>query len=527
MLLNYLHKIKFFIVCISLLLFNCKKKTDETIFNADYIFPISSDTIDLTKFLGFTNFNIIEDNNCAILIDTLEIFNLEQQDFLPDLDFTIADTLEFPSLIFGFPFPPGLEIPYNFENNEDFIFEDVQLSEIDFKNLKISYTIESNLSGGVYFNLTIPSATNNNGQVFNEIINISNSNGQITTYSGEIYLADYTFDLSNNQTTFNNIRTSLRVGCSEDNTNSIILNSNSFLSMKLSLIDLNINTINGYFGSIIYSDTSSFILPIMEKFRSDNLTIENPEIELIINNGIGIDAELLLHQLSFLKNEISYDLEHPIINESVNISRAIELNENVEYSTQSIIVNNQNSNLENLIPIFPETIQFKYNLQTNPLGNPSTYNDFFNSKHTLETKLGLNIPFKFNLNNLTYKDTINISIPKETNANNAQVHLQIENEFPVECCISLNLINGDSIQITPKCISASNLNSFGNLISSQTNDILIKINKEQLDQIIHHQKVIITTTLNSPDPNINFPISKTQKLTYKMGLELNYNVNLK
>ena len=521
-----LHKINFFVVCISLLLFNCKKKTEATIFNADYIFPVSSDTIDLAKFFGFTNFNISEDSNCAILIDTLEIFKLKQQDFLPDLDFTITDTLEFPSLIFGFPFPPGLEIPYNFENNEDFIFEDVQLSEIDFNDLKISYTIESNINGGIYFNLTIPSATNSNGQVFNELINISNSNGQMTTYYGEIYLDNYNLDLSNNQTTYNNIRTSLRVGCSEDNTNSILLNSNSFLSMKLSLIDLNINTINGYFGSINYSDTNSFVIPQMEKLSSDNLTIENPQIELIINNGIGIEAELSINQLSFLKNGILYNLDHQITNESVNITRAIDLGTNFQYSNQFISINNQNSNLENLTPIFPETIHFNYNLQTNPLGNQSNYNDFFNSNHTLETKLGLNIPFKFNLNNLVYKDTISISIPKETNANNAQLHLQIENEFPINCCISLYLINGDSIPITPKCISAGNLNSFGNLINSEISDVTVKINKEQLDQIIQHQQIIITATLNSPELNFNFPISKTQKINYKMGLELNYDVNL-
>ena len=527
MTLNNFHKIKYIILCVSLLLFNCKKNKEPTLFNADYIFPILSDTIDLTNFFGFTNFNIIEENNCAILIDTLEIFNLEQQDFLPNLDFVIADTLEFPSLIFGFPFPPGLEIPYNFENDEDFVFEDVQLNEIDFNNLKISYTIESNLNGGVYFNLTIPTATNSNGEFFNDIINISNSNGQITTYTGEIYLDDYTFDLSNNQTTFNNIRTSIRVGCSENNSSSIILNSNSFLSMKLRLIDLNIKTINGYFGSITYSDTNSFIIPEMGKFQSNNLAVENPEIELLIKNGIGIDAELLTNELSFLKNENLYNLEHEIINNPINISRAIELEENVEYSMESININNQNSNLENLTPVFPETIQYRYHLQTNPLGNQSNYNDFFKSNHTLETKLGLNIPFKFNINNLTYKDTLNISIPKETNANNAKLHLQIDNEFPVNCCINLGLINGDSLQITPNCIAAANLNSFGNLISSETSDITIQINKKQLDEIINQQKILITTTLNSPESNINFPVSKTQKLSYKIGLELNYNVNLK
>ncbi len=523
---NYLHKTKFFFLCISFLLLNCRKNKEPTIFNADYIFPISSDTIDISNFFGFTNFNIIENENCATLMDTLEIFKLEQQDFLPNLDFVIYDTLEFPSFIYGLPFPPGLEIPYDFENNEDFVFEDVQLSEIDFNNLKISYSIESNLNGGVYFNLTIPSATNN-GEVFNEIINISSSNGQITTYTGEIYLDDYTFDLSNNQTTFNNIRTTLRVGCSEENTNNIILNSNSFLSMKLSLIDLNINTINGYFGNIIYSDTNYFTMPKMGKFQAENLTLENPQIDLIINNGIGMDAKLTIDELSFSKNGILYDLEHQIINESINIEGAIGTNSNFEYSNQTIIINNQNSNLENLTPIFPEAIRFKYNLQTNPLGNQSNYTDFFNSKHTLETKLGLNIPFKFNINNLTYKDTINIAIPNETSANNAKIHLQIDNELPVNCCLSLNLPNGDSLQIIPNCISAANLNSFGNLISSQASDIIIDINKEQLDQIISQQKIFITTTLNSPASNMNFPLSKNQKFSYKMGLELNYNVNLK
>ena len=525
MLLNSSHILKYYTILVFVILLSCKKK-QPTLFNTDYIFPISSDSTTISKLLGFTNINIIEGDNCAILIDTLEIFKLRQQDFLPELDFTISDTLELPSLIFGFPFPPGFEIPYNFENDESFIFEDVELKKIDFNNLKIKYTVESNLNGGIYFDLTIPSAINSFGEAFNEIVNIPNSEGQLKEYTGEIFLSNYIFDLSNNQTTYNNISTTLRVGCSEDNSNNIILSSSSFLSIKLQLIDLNIKKIEGYFGSINYADTNYFQLPAMRKLESENFTVENPQINLLIDNGIGIDAEVSVNSLEFIKIQSSYFLDHQLTSEPFEILRATEINDFIQYSNQSFNINNQNSNLNEIIPVFPESFNISYYIQTNPLGNHLNHSDFFNGNHTLESKLAVNIPFKFNLENLTYSDTIKITAPNKFDANSAKIHLEIENQFPISCCIRLKLPNGDSLYIDSNCISSANLNSSGNLQSASISNLIISINEEELDLIINEESIIMSLTFNSPKNDIKYPISTLQKVKYKMGLELNYDFSL-
>lgn len=523
------HKIKYLVIvlCTFIIFLNCKKRKEPLSWNTQNIIPLSSDTLDFKNLFGFPNLKISEVNNCAVLNDTIEVFKFKQEDFLPELDFTLTDTLEVPSFIFGFPFPPNFEIPYNFTNNKDFSFEDIQLTEIKFKDLKINYTIKSNIDGAFYFNLNIPTAKNINGETFNNIIDIPNSNGQMNTHSGEVFLDNYTFDLSNEDSTFNNIRTSIRIGCSAENSNDIVLNSNNFLSITISLNDLNVSSIKGYLGSINLSDTSSTKLPFMEKLSSDNVSIENPQLELILKNGLGLDAQISINEVEFLKNESSYFLQHPTIGEAINITRALDLGWDFQYTNKSILFDNQNSNFHELLGVFPENINIKYQLQTNPLGNHSGYNDFYNSNHTLEALLGVNIPLKLNLNNLKYTDTISISIPKEVEANSGIIHLEFENEIPVNCCLHINIPDGDSLIISPNCINSSNTDNLGNVSSPGSTKIQIQIDNQRFEQIMNKKKLLFSMTLNSPDTSTFFPISENQKIKYKIGLELNSSIYLK
>jgi hypothetical protein len=264
----------------------------------------------------------------------------------------------------------------------------------------------------------------------------------------------------------------------------------------------------------------------MEKFSSSNLQIENPQIELLLKNGLGIDAQISTNELSFEKNESAHYLEHSIINTPININRALDLGWDFQYSNQSIKINNQNSNLDELTPLFPEKINLKYQLETNPLGNHSGHNDFYNSEHTLEAKLAMNIPFKFNINNFIFRDTINISIPPQIDAKNGQIYLKVKNEFPLRCCITLALTNGDTLATNQNCISPANFDSFGNISSAQTSELIIEISNQNLNQIIDTKKLLFIAKLNSPDPTTNFPISSFQKITYNMGLELNSTINI-
>ena len=53
---------------------------------------------------------------------------------------------------------------------------------------QLVWSDEFNIDGAIDFNLSIPSATNGQGQTLSELLNIPNSNGQMSDFHGEINL---------------------------------------------------------------------------------------------------------------------------------------------------------------------------------------------------------------------------------------------------------------------------------------------------------------------------------------------------
>ena len=178
---------------------------------------------------------------------------------------------------------------------------------------------------------------------------------------------DYIFDLSNNNSAFNNIISSIRFGFSSENTQNIVFTNNDFLSINLSLIDLNINTVSGYLGNMEITDASIVSLDFMNQLSSNNIIIEDPELKLMLSNGVGMDAQIIINEVLFKKNQNAVLLQHPFIGQTINISRALDLGWDFRYGKAEINFTNQNSNLNEIISFLPEAIGLNYKLITNPL----------------------------------------------------------------------------------------------------------------------------------------------------------------
>ena len=184
------------------------------------------------------------------------------------------------------------------------------------------------------------------------------------------------------------------------------------MSINLSLIDLNINTVSGYLGNLEITDTSIVNLDFMNQLSSNNIIMEDPELKLMLSNGIGMDAQIIINEVIFKKNQNAVLLQHPFIGQTINISRALDLGWDFRYGKAEINFTNQNSNLNQIISFLPEAIELDYKLITNPLGNHSAFNDFYNTNHSLKINASIKSPIKFNLDNLKLVDSIDIIFPE-------------------------------------------------------------------------------------------------------------------
>ena len=123
----------------------------------------------------------------------------------------------------------------------------------------------------------------------------------------------------------------------------------------------------------------------MKKIASNNFELNDPKFELIIKNGIGIDAQLKLNEIGFNKKNINQSLNHSSINQNININRALDLGNDFQYSINNLYFNSDNSNIDQLIGVFPDEINIDYSVISNPLGNQS--------RIAITTNNHLNFPF--------------------------------------------------------------------------------------------------------------------------------------
>ena len=102
-----------------------------------------------------------------------------------------------------------------------------------------------------------------------------------------------------NGTLFNHISTLFTIGISSENTQDLVFQNNDYIVIKFEISSLKIASALGYLGSENIVDTTEIKIPFMENLNSKNFEINDSEFELLIKNGIGIDAQLKLNKIEF------------------------------------------------------------------------------------------------------------------------------------------------------------------------------------------------------------------------------------
>ena len=97
----------------------------------------------------------------------------------------------------------------------------------------------------------------------------------------------------------------------------------------------------------------------------------------------------------------------------------MDLGNDFQYSVNNLYFNSDNSNIHQLIGIFPDEVNIDYSVISNPLGNQTGYNDFIFNKHPLSLNLGVNIPLIQNFDSIIYNDTLDLKIPENLEIKNA------------------------------------------------------------------------------------------------------------
>ena len=482
--------------------------------------PISKDSLFVNDFINVNNVFVSPNHEYYYFKDTLNLFELNQNDFLPDLDFSFSESLSFPLV---FSIPPNQIAPVTLPSNHQFDFEDLQLHEILFNRLNFNYSATSNIDGNFFLILHIPTALKENGDLFYDTVEIRNDNGNNNSFIHQIEIENLRIDLSNNGSTYNTISTTFQIMSGND---TIPPNFFSNVNLSIELANLDVGYMRGYFGNTAVNSEVNTNINVLKKLSSKNIQLYQPELDIIIKNGIGMDAQLTINEIEFQRNQTSKLLSHQSIGQSVNISRAQDLGWDFNYSNQSILITEQNSNLNEIINLFPTQIISSYQLETNPQGNHAGFNDFYYTNKPLSIDAAVTLPMLFNVDSLVFSDTFSVEFPDLLRINEANLDLEIENGLPLNVCFDLRVLNGNHINMNQPCLFHSNLDSSNQLYSPSYNQLSATLDSTNSSILLEEKKIVLKATIHSPDTTTFFPVLLSDWLNYKLGLTLNADINI-
>lgn len=297
--------------------------------------------------------------------------------------------------------PPGIlaedQLNFDFEatNGEE-------IKRIELNDALVDYTITSDIQADILVKLEFPYITRNNVPVVQELmVSPTGTSGPITgnfDFSNTSWLLDQDPDQP-----FNRILASYEVTLPNGSSGQLAFSGEDEISLSFSLASLDIEEVVGYFGfreevfeeeNFDFGFDFSFITD-----ESSPIIFSDPLMRIEIENSFGIPL-----QGEFNATATGYFGAQATLNPPKIVINSPSLTEMGQSASTVFVMNKNNSNLVDLLSVFPSFITYSGSATINPTGNPAVMN-FVRSDSELDADVEFELPFKFRTSHLVYRDT--------------------------------------------------------------------------------------------------------------------------
>jgi hypothetical protein len=284
----------------------------------------------------------------------------------------------------------------------------------------------------------------------------------------------------------------------------------------------------GYFGSEnVEVPLDSTMIPFMEKIIDGTLDLDQVDMNLSITNGIGVDIQSNISELSSISGSGSVAMSHSSIGSPINLSRPSRIGWVINSSIYTAAYNSSTSNLEAFIENLPDKISYAAQFQINPFGDVNSHGDFFSSEYPLKANISLDVPLCFAANNLTLQDTIRIQIDQDTNRiKGGTLLIDAVNSFPFGAELKVYLLNEfsgitDSI-VTQPYIAPAVVNALNEVTSPSSSQVSLALDTDQMHQLIQSGMLLTKVIFNTTNlPNM-IKVKDWHKIDLRVGATITY-----
>jgi hypothetical protein len=328
-----------------------------------------------------------------------------------------------------------------------------------------------------------------------------------------------------------------------DTINTIYTESTGFIDSSgvvtnISLEDSVFNTITikeivpekawGTLGTDTFGENQSIDFSDFSNFQGE---IDLSQIDVVLNteNYLGATADVWIKNLSGENSQKTVSLASPLLATPFSIASAVENNSSsqpITPSNSSITFDETNSNIDELIESKPETIDFSFELITNP--NQDNSEGFLYSDYGLKTNLEIGIPLSISASEIVIKDTLDVSINNVEDINEGSFTLLAKNKYPLDAEVIINLLDGNGTVLesleSEQIVQASDVDINGKSIAAKTSELSYPF--ESISQSLNTaEKIAFEVKLNTQADEQFVTLYSDYYIDLKLIANFNYTID--
>ncbi len=479
-------------------------------------FDLAGKTVDGQMEVNVINMDILGSGTDSVLIDTTDalVITITVRDLVVD-----SATAIFPA-----------QDIINFKSNSPYKMGGPEFTSMTIRTGILQVNITSTIEDTLKFKYVLPGTIDSLGDSLVVISKVppappGGSSSISETYKVNHLQMDLTGKDHDTVNTFYNY-----IKARIDSTGRLVhLSLDDSVIVFYGLLDIVPEYVEGYMGQhrvTIGPEKTS--LDLFKAVKGGTLDLEQVDIGMAIDNGIGISGGFIINQLQTINSNTgtTVTLDGSIPGDLIIIDPATD--DPFTRTTTFIDMNSSNSNAEELIENFSDIFNYYLDFFINIDGNKNNYGDFAYWDRGLEVFLNVEMPLSFIANNLILTDTIDFSYEKkeEPIITTGTITLIVDNSFPLDADLQLLLYDEsfnflDSLFVNTE-VAAGDLDDNCIVQNSNRSKLEIAIGEERLDIFDEAKKAILWVSFNNTAEKCN---GKYLKIYSRYGMQIHLTGN--
>lgn len=291
----------------------------------------------------------------------------------------------------------------------------------------------------------------------------------------------------------------------------------------------------GYFGNRtiqVGPDTSA--LDLFANIVSGTLDVDEVDLRLKVENGLGVDIQVDLHHLSAINTRTGsvVDLSHSILQGPINLNRAVDLGNGFEPAFYNAAMDQDDSNVDLFLENMPDRLGYSVDLRLNPLGDVSNGHDFLYYDSRLRADLELELPLRLIANALTLETTIAPDLPGGPDGHallSGRLHVFATNGFPFSAALELAIVDEGGLVLAglpvDGTIATGLLGGDGLVHTPIDSRLTATLSAEHTDMLYNGGKVRLRAVFNTADQVQHLQLYDHYRLDLQVTAGAHYMVN--